>query len=79
MATYGPGIDQSQHTKSVSHIINLLTYWYMNCINQLMFYLTVYYFINKVAFLKLHHSAIQVYEYLTAPTPPIAALSPCVC
>ena len=21
MATYGPGIDQSQHTKSVSHII----------------------------------------------------------
>ena len=62
MATYGPGIDQSQHTKSVSHIINLLTYWYMNCINQLMFYLTVYYFINKVAFLKLHHSAIQVYE-----------------
>ena len=22
MATYGPGIDQSQHTKSVSHIIN---------------------------------------------------------
>ena len=22
MATYGPGIDQSQHAKSVSHIIN---------------------------------------------------------
>ena len=24
MATYGPGIDQSQHAKSVSHIIILL-------------------------------------------------------
>ena len=23
MATYGPGIDQSQHAKSVSHIINI--------------------------------------------------------
>ena len=23
MATYGPGIDQSQHTKSVSHIIRV--------------------------------------------------------
>ena len=28
MATYGPGIDQSQHAKSVSHIINaLITYF----------------------------------------------------
>ena len=25
-ATYGPGIDQSQHAKSVSHIINLIIY-----------------------------------------------------
>ena len=26
MATYGPGIDQSQHAKSVSHIINIYTF-----------------------------------------------------
>ena len=25
MATYGPGIDQSQHAKSVSHIIKTIT------------------------------------------------------
>ena len=25
MATYGPRIDQSQHAKSVSHIINIIT------------------------------------------------------
>ena len=24
MATYGPGIDQSQHAKSVSHMINII-------------------------------------------------------
>ena len=27
MATYGPGIDQSQHTKSVSHIIRYNYYF----------------------------------------------------
>ena len=29
-ATYGPGIDQSQHTKSVSHIIDI-AYLQSNC------------------------------------------------
>ena len=28
-ATYGPGIDQSQHAKSVSHIINIYVYVYV--------------------------------------------------
>ena len=30
MATYGPGIDQSQHAKSVSHIIKYNTIQYNN-------------------------------------------------
>ena len=29
MATYGPGIDQSQHMKSISHIINILIATYL--------------------------------------------------
>ena len=39
MATYGPGIDQSQHAKSVSHIINKVIVLYCivlyYCITQL--------------------------------------------
>ena len=31
-ATYGSGIDQSQHAKSVSHIITLDTYCLVGCI-----------------------------------------------
>ena len=31
-ATYGPGIDRSQHAKSVSHIINILYFfWFWTC------------------------------------------------
>ena len=44
MATYGPGIDQSQHAKSVSHIINKVIVLY--CI--VLLYYTV------VAFLVPH-------------------------
>ena len=35
-ATYGPGTDQSQHAKSVSHIINILICW-CSCIIGMMF------------------------------------------
>ena len=47
-ATYGPGIDQSQHAKSVSHIISCSYYWF--CINLPLLYPVlnpvVYYIFN---------------------------------
>ena len=46
MATYGPGIDQSQHAKSVSHII----IYFINFVPELYLFL---YFLCTVLFILL--------------------------
>ena len=45
MATYGPGIDQSQHAKSVSHIINKVIVLY--CI--VLYCIVLYYCITQLS------------------------------
>ena len=54
MATYGPGIDQSQHAKSVSHIIILGIYLFI-CKTVLYFQ---YFLVNSSY--SFHHTTLEM-------------------